>query len=345
MLPYIAQCWNIFIMYYISITVILLLLCFNYSILNFRVKTLRHISQSASNLIFLILISIKNNKLLGFSESLRNGIIYYSTLVQEERKLIRKHVPTHLKPVNDDFGHYLAGIIEGDGCFAQKSQLSISFNSLDISTAHYLKSELDCGSVRPIKGKNAVVFSLGSKASILLVLDLINGKLKTQKKIEQIKDNILPNLPYKYPFITELNPHFNNSWLAGFSDADASFQIKILNRQNRKEVRLVYQVDQKAKDILILIQGLFGGYIGHRESQNTFYYGRTSFGNALKVVNYFDKYHLQSTKYDNYLKWRKAYTIVQEGNHLTEAGLNEIIKLKRRMNFTGLKNKNINNLR
>ena len=31
-------------------------------------------------------------------------------------KLISAHVPKHLKPVTDDeFGHYLAGLIDGDG--------------------------------------------------------------------------------------------------------------------------------------------------------------------------------------------------------------------------------------
>ncbi|CAH0056864.1 unnamed protein product [Clonostachys solani] len=32
--------------------------------------------------------------------------------------------------------------------------------------------------------------------------------------------------------------------------------------------------------MLILIKNLFGGNIGYRESQNTYYYGSTSFGSA-----------------------------------------------------------------
>ena len=35
--------------------------------------------------------------------------------------------------------------------------------------------------------------------------------------------------------------NLNNHWLAGFSDADASFQIKLINKNQRSEVRLNYQ--------------------------------------------------------------------------------------------------------
>jgi hypothetical protein len=39
-----------------------------------------------------------------------------------------------------------------------------------------------------------------------------------------------------------------------------------------------------------------------------------------------------STKHVNYLKWRKAYILVQNREHLTEAGLIKIKSLKSTMN-------------
>jgi hypothetical protein len=92
--------------------------------------------------------------------------------------------------------------------------------------------------------------------------------------------------------------------LAGFSDADASFQIKIINRTNRNnaEIRLNYQIDQKKNDILILIKNYIGGNIGYRKSQDTYYYESTSFGSAKNVINYFDKFNLQSRKHISYLR-------------------------------------------
>jgi hypothetical protein len=39
-----------------------------------------------------------------------------------------------------------------------------------------------------------------------------------------------------------------------------------------------------------------------------------------------------STKHINFLKWRKAYVFIQNQDHLTEAGLEKISKLKSSMN-------------
>ena len=105
-------------------------------------------------------------------------------------------------------------------------------------------------------------------------------------------------------FTMNLTDDFHNHWLAGFSDADASFQVKIIKRDTRKnpEIRLNFQIDQKDKNVLLFIKNIFGGNIGYRESQDTYYYESTSFGSARKVINYFDYFHLQSSKHINYLK-------------------------------------------
>jgi hypothetical protein len=83
---------------------------------------------------------------------------------------------------------------------------------------------------------------------------------------------------------------------------------------------------------LLLIKDFLGGNIGYRKSQDTYYYGSTSFGAAKKVIHYFDYFHLLSSKHINYLKWRKAYLIIQNKDHLTKNGIEKIIKLKKTMN-------------
>ena len=169
------------------------------------------------------------------------------------------------------------------------------------------------------------------------VINLINGKLRTNNKLNQIKNNILNHIKFK-DFSGLINislnssNNLNNLWLAGFSDADASFQIKLINRNNHTEVRLNFQIDQKKKDLLVLIKKFLGGNIAYRTSQDTYYYGSTSFGSARNVINYFDKYHLLSTKHINYLKWRKTYLIVQNKDHLSKEGLGKITKIKNTMN-------------
>ena len=77
-----------------------LLNSFKYSILLDTVKKLKQKSKSAGNIL---------NITDGTSETLRNGIIVNSEHVSD----ISDHVPKHLKPLNNDqFGHYLAGLIE-----------------------------------------------------------------------------------------------------------------------------------------------------------------------------------------------------------------------------------------
>ena len=124
--------------------------------------------------------------------------------------------------------------------------------------------------------------------------------------------------------------YFYNHWLAGFTDADGSFQIQIINRttRDRPEIRLNYQIDQKKSDILELIKSFIGGNIGYRKSQDTYYYGSTSLGSARNVIQYFDKYHLQSRKHISYLRWRKVYLLIENKEHLNEKGISKILKIK-----------------
>lgn len=284
-------------------------------------------SLSAGNIVYL------NN---GTSETLRNEIVVSPSI--ENIKSISVHVPKHLKPLNDvQFGHYLAGLIDGDGHFSSKQQLVIVFNSLDVSVAYYIKKRLGFGKVRKVKNKNASLLIISHREGLKKIISLINGKIRTESKFNQIINNILNDSKYtefKQDINLKLNSYndLKNHWLAGFSDAYASFQIKMINRNNKIEVRLNFQIDQKKNDVLLLIKEFIGGNIGYRASQDTYYYGSTSFGSAKNVINYFDYFHLLSTKHINYLKWRKAYLIIQNKEHLTSNGIKKIIKLKNTMN-------------
>ena len=318
------------------------LLSFKYSLLNDKVKKLKRLSiPEGNNFINLYKMYINYEKLyknkIRTSETLCNeteklGDIY------SKIKLISVHVPTHLKPANDDqFGHYLAGLIDGDGHFSKQQQLVIVFNSLDVSLAYYIKKQIGFGNMRKVKNKKAFLLIIGSKKGLEKVINLINGKIRTKNKLDQICNNILKHkhfveLKNKIKFKLNLDKDLKNYWLAGFSDADASFQIKLLNHTNRTEVRLNFQIDQKKIDALILIKNFLGGNIGYRKNQDTYYYGSTSFGSAKNVVDYFNSFHLLSSKYISYLKWRKAYIIIQNNDHLKNEGLKKIVKLKNTIN-------------
>jgi hypothetical protein len=248
--------------------------------------------------------SAGNNLTHRTSETLRGGIVVNS----EHVKHISKHVPKHLKPLNNEqLGHYLAGLIDGDGHFSKAQQLVIVFSSPDAFLAYYLKEKLGNCNVKKVKDKNAYLLIVSKKEGILNVLNLINGKLRSENRFNQVINNILNNDRYKginINFTINLTDDFNNHWLAGFSDADASFQVKIINRntRNKPEIRLNYQIDQKNNMLLTKIKNYLGGNIGYRKSQDTYYYGSTSFGSAKNVIEYFNKFHLQSRKHVSYLR-------------------------------------------
>lgn len=301
---------------------------FNYSISN-TVKMLESRSKSAGNDIN-----------VGTSETIRNETVESnsSSFLGEKVKPISIHVPKHSIPINDEqFGHYLAGLIDGDGHFSKLKQLIMVFSAPDAFLAYKLKTRIGYGNVKKVDNKAAYILVISNKAGILKILNLINGKIRTNNKHDQIIGSVLKDSylkEFNNIFVLNKSDNFNNHWLAGFSDADASFQVKIVNRdtRNKPEVRLNYQIDQKENYVLENVRKLLGGYIGYRASQNTYYYGSTNFGSAKNVINYFDKFHLQSRKHLSYLRWRKVYILIQDREHLTEKGLNKILYIKSMLN-------------
>jgi hypothetical protein len=199
-----------------------LLISFKYSINNYKVKKLEQKSQSAGNIIS------------GTPETLRDGIVNIENI-----KLISKHVPKHIKPLNDEqLGYYLAGLIDGDGHFSNIPQLVIVFSSPDAFLAYLIKEKLGYGSVKKVKDKNAYILVVAKKEGILRVLNLINGKLRTKHRFDQVINNILSNNKYKelIPDFTMNNSNeFDNHWFAGFSDVSSPpFKIQLITRRSNQ---------------------------------------------------------------------------------------------------------------
>jgi len=159
---------------------------FNYSSLNTIVTILKFRIQSAGLKIDSRYLYFKT------SETRRNKVNCI-----EKIKNIPKNKPKQIKPINnEDFGYYLAGLIDGDGHFSSAEQLVIVFHNLDVSLAYYIKKRLGYGSVKPVKNKNAVIFVISSKKGLEVVFNLITGKLRHINKIIQV-NKILENDKYK----------------------------------------------------------------------------------------------------------------------------------------------------
>jgi LAGLIDADG endonuclease len=269
---------------------------------------------------------------------------FFSGFDKNRSNLIRKyqHMSKHKKPENDEeFGYYLAGLIEGDGYIGKRS-IEIAFHISDISLAYFLKKRIGFGNITKYSHtKNAVRYTIWNKEGILKVLNLVNGKFVSKYKNNQIYNyvksnkldyNILISISEKY--YNDIDKQkiwlLNNYWLCGFTDADGSFTIHLSKSNTHKlgySLKLEYKIVQKYEEIILILKEAFGGHFYYDPIGLVYRYRFASLKNQNKVIDYFDKYQLNSSKYIRYLKWRKCYRLYLEKQHLEHKGIQKLLNI------------------
>jgi hypothetical protein len=268
-----------------------------------------------------------------------NSLIYgnpknriYSTYVKfSELPKISEHPPFNNKELTDlEFSFYLAGLIEGDGWFGDKT-IHILFHESDSFLAYYIKKRIGYGNVYKVKDKKAVRYICRHNKGLEIIISLINGKLVSNIKYDQlIKHN------YSTLFNIEILPptktiSLNNHWLAGFSDADGCFHISVTKSKSHSigySVRLEYSLKQNDSLPLTLLYDLIKKGNLSQYSTGVWCYKSTGYSTAYILIQYFDEYNLQSSKFVNFLKFRKVYIMITNGLHLTDKGIKKIISIK-----------------
>jgi len=80
---------------------------------------------------------------------------------------------------------YLAGLIEGDGnIYVPKTgaaSVTIIFNSKDLPLALLIQKEINHGNIYKIKGKNAYSYVISNLAGLTIIVNHINGYMRTHK--------------------------------------------------------------------------------------------------------------------------------------------------------------------
>ena len=67
--------------------------------------------------------------------------------------------------------------------------------------------------------------------------------------------------------------------------------------------------------------------------KNSYYIIKVENHNSIKIlISYLDNYSLYSSKYLDYLEWKKAFLIILNKTHFTEEGKNLIFTYKNSMN-------------
>lgn len=284
------------------------------------------------NQFFTFKASVKIRKILCIK--LSAGNLQYSRRHLSNVTNISPHINNHHRPLTDEeFGYYLAGLIEGDGYFGDKS-LEIIFHGKDYSLANRIKKNIGYGNIYKIKYKNAYKLVIRNNSGLKRVIELCNGKFVGPFKINQLQKYnyeswlnipILPNLKI-------INP--NTYWFAGFLDADGSLGIFIANSKTHKlgkSVRLEIKISQKEPFLLEKIKEIFGGTISLPKNQNVYKFKITGNIKINKMIYYLDLYNLQSLKYVQYFILRKTYLLIEHKEHLILKGLNKVYALKKKL--------------
>lgn len=142
-----------------------------------------------------------------------------------------------------------------------------------------------------------------------------------------------------------------NQWyIVGFVDGEGSFHIALYKDERMKtnlKVIPEFHISQNACSIQVLekIQKYFEcGNIrmNHRQrkSDNTYVFVVRNRQDLLKkIIPFFEKYKLQTSKSNDFNIFSKIVKMMEEGKHQTESGMRKIIQLAYTMNANGKRRK------
>ena len=127
-------------------------------------------------------------------------------------------------------------------------------------------------------------------------------------------------------------------YLAGFVDGEGSFNVSLRKKSDYKtgwQVVLSFNVSQKDKVILTLLKRYLGcGIIKQRSSDGLYSYDVTnSTAIVERVIPFFKKFgFLSPRKKKNFAIFKKIAYLVENKQHLNEAGLRQILELREKLN-------------
>ena len=211
----------------------------------------------------------------------------------EAIRLLNKRSVHNLSNNDKDlkFKQWLAGLIDGDGCFllSKKGYASLEI-TMDIRDERALQAVKNVygGSIKLRSGVSALRYRLHSKKSLLDLINDVNGLIRNPVRLIQL-NYICVNydIALKYPEKLTLD----NGWLSGFFDADGTVTIKSTNWQ------LSISASQKTSELLTPLVELFGGYVYiDRGGQGSFKWYVTKKEDILNLIEYFKKYPSRSAK-------------------------------------------------
>lgn len=268
--------------------------------------------------------------------------------------LLRANKPKTIK------SSYLAGLFEGDGHILiskpgtkkmHNPRFCITFGLKNEPLAKKLLSIIEFGHIRFKPKDNACVLTISPVKGLKTVVSLINGELRTPKVnqlyllIDWLNKNHNANIK-KLPLKTENIS--NDSWFAGFVDADGSFSIQHTKKETgalKRKISCRLRIEQRMFDPITnisysdvlseIVKFLHCNLLTRtqKSTKNQYFTITASSRKSMQVIlYYFESFPLYSSKYLDWVDWSNAVKLMLNDIHYTDEGIIEIDNLKNRMN-------------
>lgn len=293
--------------------------------------------------------------LKGTLRSNRSLLMKISQINPKARKL---HTLT-----KNQLGHYLAGLIEGDGSIILRkgerentpAKIVFTFGKKEMPMYERLQKILNTGSIYTEK-RGVCRYNITNAEAVIYLINLVNGKFRTPKVLALYKaiDNLNKwhnaNL-LKLPLDTSSLD--SNAWLAGFIDSDGNFSITLSgsyksdDTETRGRVRCIFSLNQSELNRISgesnipfmtklaeffqvkLYDKLEKSPLFKEPAKKVAFYAQSDRKHFI-ITSYLTKFPLMTSKYLDYLSFFKGLNYL--GKRLTREEILEVRALKESMN-------------
>lgn len=209
-----------------------------------------------------------------------------------------------------------------------------------------IQSKLSVGSLNRKKGVKAYVLTINSSKGLILLVNLMNGYMRTPKIISLYKLIDWLNIKHSLNIEKKLKDKSSidsNNWLAGFIDADGHFSVRTTTVSKYPKIECRFELSQTQRDhnnedtyeFLSLIAKFLSSSVKEirvNKPKPEYKIRTLNLKANLILVNYLEKYPLYSSKYLDYKDWRKVLTFFENKTHTQLETIKFIIKIKSKMN-------------
>ena len=230
------------------------------------------------------------------------------------------------KKIDKRFSQWLAGLIDGDGCFQLSKKgyasLEIVMETRDKHCLYQIKQKFG-GSIKIKSDVNWLRYRLHHKEGLTLLINTVNGFLRNPNRILQL-GKICEK--YNIDILPSEDLSYDSGWLSGFFDADGSIYINLQSDQ------VLITASQKNRYILDDLVKLYGGTIYPLVKLGAFKWVVYRKQEIINLKDYFKLNPCKSLKQkrikllDKYYDLRKFKAHISSNNSLLRKSWNKFLK-------------------